>query len=69
MHLEVNMPQNGRNKKARIKQAFRNKQAFRDKQATSKVLLLFLGVKMLIERYDQPFLDAVNQEARYDSCI
>ena len=43
MHLEVKIPQNGRNK------------VFRGKQTTSKVPLVFLDVKKFKERYDQCF--------------
>ena len=43
MHLQVKIPQNGKNK------------VFTGKQTTRKVPLMLLDVKMLKKRYDQCF--------------
>ena len=43
MHLEVKMPENGRNK------------VFRSKQSPNKVPLLFLNMKMLEEGFARSF--------------
>ena len=42
---------------------------FRDKQATTKVTPIFLNLKMLKEMQQRRFLDAVNQQAKYSTCI